>query len=503
MNVDTNDIMKTKASLINDLLDDFDGINSLDDNSSYHDGNHDNDSNNSAYGSNTIEKKCPECGSSDFLEDFSKGIIFCKCGQVVDNVYDTGYEKRTYEGDDHESGKYGIIHNKLLPQSSLGTMIHAQGKLKKLHIWNAMPYKERSDNVMFKRIHSICDAQNIPKKIELDAQILFKKTSYAVHKSGKNEGKTVITRGYNRSGILAACLFIACRRNGETRSTKEISSYFGICEHDVSRGQRSLLEILSDDQITGDVGTSNVLHFIGRKCDEMHIPRKYAEKAITIAKNIEKLNMISNHTTYSIAAASILLMAELCELKMITKKKISQAFHNLSDVTIGKTYNQLKNFKHTLIDDEIVNRIAIEIARQKNKKIIKKEVWDKMVEFGVDTSKYILAGSEEDKTEEIISEQFINKESINQKIMNDELMIEDSDYINNSLDNISIELSYDNFVVNDVDDIYILLDEVHTNIYELNYLTIDDEDVEYTLNEINDKLNNIGFEIDKLFQKIC
>src|SRR5579872_3403757 len=109
------------------------------------------------------EEKCPECGSTDFIEDYAKGMILCKCGQVMDSVFDNGIEKRNYDDNDGETARCGIVHNRLLPQSSLGTIVNAKGKLKKLHIWNSMPYKERSDNIMFKRIHAVCIAHGISK----------------------------------------------------------------------------------------------------------------------------------------------------------------------------------------------------------------------------------------------------------------------------------------------------------------------------------------------------
>lgn len=335
---------------------------------------------------------CPECGLSEFIEDYAKGIVFCTCGQIVDNVFDNGIERRN--DDDDDAPKSGMIHNKLLPQSSLGTSVSARGRLKKLHIWNAMPYKERSDNIMFKKIHGVCVLNKIVRKIEDDAKILCKRVSGTIHKTGKNKGKPIITRGFNRSGIVAGCLFIACRRNDETRSIKEIAYYFDITERDVNKGIRSLLSILDDDSIVREIGTSKVIHFIQRKCDELHIKNKYSEMAKIMASNIDKLNVASNHTTYSLAAACILLVAEMNNLRAITKRRLSESFCGLSDVTIGKTYNKIKDLRYILTNNETVNEIHFEIVKQRNRRVVSQEVYDKMKQFNVDTSKYILKGCE-------------------------------------------------------------------------------------------------------------
>lgn len=433
--------------------------------------------------------KCFECNSPSFVEDYAKGIIFCKkCGVVVDFILDTGIERRNHDGDDGDNIKSGMIHNRLLPQSSLGTTVTAKGRLKKLHIWNAMPYKERSDNVMFKKIHNVCLKYNIVKKIEEDAKILCKRVSGTVHKNGKNKGKPIITRGFNRSGIVAGCLFIACRRNDETRAIKEIAFYFDISERDVNKGIRSLLSILDDDNIVKDIGTSKVIHFIKRKCDELHIKNKHADIARTIAINIDKLNIASNHTTYSLAAASILLMADICELKSITKKKLSKTFCGLSDVTIGKTYNQIKELRSILINNVKVNEIFDEIMRQRNKRVISQEVFNQMKRFNVDTSKYILKGYNEEYNSYILNKLSPTRYDI----------IIDSNAEKNSCDDKTHNEEYNDQASNDsYDDFEFMIKDVKNTIKELKYMNILNDDALDIVYNINTKLNIIKMYIQQ------
>lgn len=353
---------------------------------------------------NNYKQTCPECNSNKFIEDSSLGMILCFCGQMIDIIIDSSPEKRSYDVD--QVSRCNVVHNRLLPQSSLSTTINTRGKLRKLHIWYSMPYKERSDNVMFKKIHDMCTSNNIAKKIEDDAKIMCKKNSETTHTDGVNKGKHIITRGYNRAGIVASCVFIACRRNGDSRSAKEIVSYYNanesecyhIDERDLHKGIKSLITILNDNDIIENIGTTQVSDFIVRKCDELRIRKIYAKCAITIAKNIDRLNIASNHTTFSLAAASILLMATINKLTTITKKKLSLVFGNLSTVTIGKTYNQIKNLKSILTDDDKVDKILIDVAEQKKKRIVTKEVWDKMKLFDIDVSKYTLANCQNDDT---------------------------------------------------------------------------------------------------------
>ena len=71
-----------------------------------------------------------------------------------------------------------------------------------------------------------CIENKIPKKIENDSQIMYKMISECKHRKGKNKGRCIITRGINRESIIAATLFIACRKNGIGKSPKEIAKIF-------------------------------------------------------------------------------------------------------------------------------------------------------------------------------------------------------------------------------------------------------------------------------------
>lgn len=336
---------------------------------------------------------CPECGSDDFIEDSAKGIIVCKCGQVIDDIIENNNERGFFD-DEEGTARCSIIHNKLLPQSSLGMSLNITGKLRKLQIWCAMPYKERSNNILYKRIEAVCSINKIPSSVKYDAQLICQKVSNKVHTIGDNIGKPIITRGRNREGIVAGSLYISCRKNGCTRAAKEIADYFGIDESDVNKGVSVIVSILKGDPIIKDIGTSKVIDFIKRKCDELKIKNVDSAKAMIIGRNLDRLGLASNHTTYALAAAAILLMADINKVTYIDKKKLSLYFSGLTDVTIGKTYNQIENKRDILVNDDI----TLEIVRRKKEKsknrVITKEIYQKMKMFGVDTSKYIIEGEE-------------------------------------------------------------------------------------------------------------
>lgn len=342
------------------------------------------------------------CNKCRIVEDHAKGIIVCEdCGQVVDDVYDTIYEYHPHDGNEGDTSRTNIAYNKLLPHSSLGSTVNCNGRMRKLQIWNSVIYKERSLIAIFKQIHTICIHHNISKQIEDDSRIINYYVGKKIHLDGKNRGKPIITRGDNRKGIIGATLLIACTRNGEPRSTKEIALYCGIDEKDINKGLKSLRNILLGDAIIKDTGTSRISDFIQRKCDELQIKNVHANMALTIANNIERLNLASNHTTYSLSAACILLMGELNNVKHITRKKLSEVF-DVSDVTIGKTYMQLEKYKTILTNDKLVYALLDKFNAKNKQRKITRCIWVQMEKFGVDTSEYTIDNTELSEASNVI-----------------------------------------------------------------------------------------------------
>ena len=62
---------------------------------------------------------------------------------------------------------------------------------------SGMPYKERSIYKVFLEIQNVCNRHNIPSKIINEAKSIYKKIV----------STTKISRGTNREGIIASCVY--------------------------------------------------------------------------------------------------------------------------------------------------------------------------------------------------------------------------------------------------------------------------------------------------------
>lgn len=327
--------------------------------------------------------RCPECKNDKLIEDQSQGtVVCCTCGHVLDQILDYNPEWKQYE-DTENNARCGGEINTLLPLSSTGTSIagHCKSRIKVIHGWQAMPYKERSLHIELKKIQDICQKNNILKCAEIDAQFMYKMASECKHKFGKNAGKYIITRGINRVSISAACVYFACIKRNMTYTAKEIAEYYGITLYQINKGIKNLRKLLIDkEKLKSDVSLPS--QFIRRYCNNLQILTKHTDEAIKIATIVENMDIASEHNSYSLAAACILLVSDIYKLKHVTRKKLAAEF-DISDVTINKTFKKIEIVKDIYLNNE-------QVEKKDNTEIISDndipdEIVEKMKLFGVIT----------------------------------------------------------------------------------------------------------------------
>ena len=355
-------------------------------------------------------QKCPECQSTNIEKDYLDGYVTCKdCTAIIDDIIDDAPEWKNYnDGTQQETARCAKSIDPLLPQTTTGIKINAYGAVGRINSWRIMPYKEKALNKAFKKILSVCNKNNIPKKIYHDARILYKTIKEQKHVHGKKKGKARITRGDKLRGLVAASLFFACRRAKMPRSVKEISIMFDIKEKVVREEKKTFHKIIKDNKLDIDLGTSQSIDFIQRKCDELHMRMVHTEKVKYITKNVDKLNIASNHTSYSVAAACIMLATKIYDLKYITKKKIASTFM-LSPVTIKKAYNKVESYQNVVIDNQKIDNFIKIVNRSQNRKIISKKLSKRFKKFKIDTSLYIIVNSKKPFSEMEIHKMVMSK----------------------------------------------------------------------------------------------
>jgi transcription initiation factor TFIIIB Brf1 subunit/transcription initiation factor TFIIB len=304
--------------------------------------------------------ECPNCkAQNSLIQDRKEGIIVCnECGVICDEILDNNPEWKSYGDDNGSTSRCGIATNFFLPKSSLGTTIAGSNfnRLKRLHNWGSMPYRERSLYIVLDEISTRCEKHGIKKNIVDDAKLMYKKISECKHTKGKNKDKFIIIRGSNRRSLIAACVFFACKLNGNTRSPKEIAKVFDLKMTEITKGCKKFLQLMKNYSTTYRLDSSTPEHFIIRYCNLLKIHKKDTEIAQIISINVKKLGLASDHTPPSVAAGSILLMSKINNLSL-TKKSISKKF-SISEVTISNIYKKIDEYRKLLVDSKQTDKIV-------------------------------------------------------------------------------------------------------------------------------------------------
>lgn len=291
------------------------------------------------------EKACENCGSEDIILD--EGNYICRsCNTLTSRFIDSQAEWRYYGADDSKSGdpsRCGLPVNDLLPNSSLGSIISNQSYesydmkiIRKYHMWTSMTYKERSLYNIFDSITVNAINSGIPTTIIEEAKALYKKLS-----------ESKISRGENRSGLIASSIYMSCKTHGVPRSTKEIAKMFNLKTTTMTRGCKKFQDIMNMN-----LESSCPADFIHRFGSKLNIAKEIKELCKYVVEKADDINIVSENTPPSIAAASIYLCDIVCNLG-IQKKDLALACE-ISQVTLTKCFKKLYLHRALLFPEEAI-----------------------------------------------------------------------------------------------------------------------------------------------------
>jgi transcription initiation factor TFIIIB Brf1 subunit/transcription initiation factor TFIIB len=260
-----------------------------------------------------------------------------------------GAEWRFYGSQDTKSSdptRCGMPVNQLLPESSVGTSIsyrgkrsHTMNKLRKYQQWNGIPYKERSLLKVFEEIKRLCIVGELPMIIVHEANSLYKIVS-----------SIKISRGANRKGIIAACVYFSCKINKVPRSTSEVAHMFNITIPTMSKGCKNFQEIMQlhkvDINRIHSTNTITIDDFIERFCNKLNLSDIDVNHIKEISRLSQLYNLVNENTPPSMAAGCIYLYTREAELD-IHKQLIAETC-KISEVTVNKCYKKLEQHKARL-----------------------------------------------------------------------------------------------------------------------------------------------------------
>lgn len=277
------------------------------------------------------------------------------CGAMYGPTIDESLEMKQYSNEIDVFNSSQAI-DPLLPQHSYSTSIgsYSGGKLSKMNTWCSVDHYERSLKENFDKISYYCKLNYLPQNIVDYAKILYNEA----YREQTLDPTKKISRGTPKYGLIAACIYHACKEYKIHRAPKEIAEMNEIKDDkvktsDVNEGSKLLEDLLKNSKVI-DLYKSNLTSkysdYIGRYCKKLKInDDKTLEYITKISKKSEKLNILSNNTPQTKACTYIYYVICMLGNENIKKSNIIKET-GLSDTTITKTYEKLIKFNDKLLD---------------------------------------------------------------------------------------------------------------------------------------------------------
>lgn len=255
---------------------------------------------------------CPECGVD------SGSILECNTNGRITDRHNTNIERVGAPIDPH------------LPKSSMGTSIRwskspEMMRLRRFQQWGVMPSSERGLYQVYTMISSYCSKEPmaIPKKAQGTAKTIYQ--TIAEHYK---------TRGAKRVGLIAACVYYACKMEGCPRDPSSIAERFLIRNKDISNGIRTYQTVTSgiDHPIFRKNETSTSPEdFVGRYCTKLGIrDSQVMNLGEAMCKKITSLHICDGYTPTTIALSTLSYILDATAHSMTHRE-----FCRITDVSPG------------------------------------------------------------------------------------------------------------------------------------------------------------------------
>ncbi len=296
------------------------------------------------YTNETIRhRKCSECGAIDnIVSDPRSGQCICACcGVVVDSkMFDSGPEWRAYDyQEEQDRSRGGSPLTLLQPDFGIKTQIgksRKDGKGRKLSSTKRMVFNRLTnvDNhaheseIRNLRI-ALRELKRLRSQMELPDRTAQMASSYYRQCLKKN-----LIRGRSIDGMIAASLYLACRKTKIPLTLKDVSTNANVSFKELGRCVRTIVQHL---RTKPDSGRHEAL--IHRLGEELSLSMPTCMIAVNIVKETRKFGITVGKNPMSIAAAC-LYIAGVKTGERRTQQQIARAAKT-TPVTIRNRFKEI------------------------------------------------------------------------------------------------------------------------------------------------------------------
>ncbi len=286
-----------------------------------------------------LSNLCPECGGKIILLH-EKGETVCgQCGLVIsERIVDISHSgKRAFTKQEKESReRTGSPISILLPDMGLSTIIDKANikspDLKRAAKWNSrMTWDKRNMLIATTELKRIGSNLNLPNHVKKAAIRLYIEAF-----------KKKLLRGRSINGMVAACLYFACRERKIPRTLQEILEQTSISAKNVRRCYRTLIR-----ELNLKVPSTDPISLIPRFIAELELDSDAENATIKILQNFTSKFSTSGKDPKGLCAGALYLVCKKKD-KKISQKDIANLV-GVTEVTLRSRYKELAKMLNIMV----------------------------------------------------------------------------------------------------------------------------------------------------------
>lgn len=305
------------------------------------------------------ENICPDCKVVVEKNDDDDIIVCTKCGYVLERVLDSSAEYRFFGAEDRSMNdpcRVGAPIDSRFPSSTLGTIIltkssggpasagKAMARIRRYHIWNMIPYKERSLLQVFEQFALTATNFGInTRAIDTAKQLYIQLVEHCDR------------RGMSRNCVVASSIYAALKMVGEPRKPKEIADMFHLTTAQFTKSYKYFQEVLALARQRGQIAdtlapasqaSTRASDYITHPLSKLPVSRgHYSDiqfSAMQVANKAEDMLISPENMPPSLAAGVIAFVLQRTDYSDIPLSRIASVC-NVSEGTLTKCLKRLES----------------------------------------------------------------------------------------------------------------------------------------------------------------
>jgi len=288
---------------------------------------------------------CPECGSSNLVEDYDLGEVICQnCGLVLsEHAINRGPEWRAFTKEERdERGRVGLPTSFSIHDKGLSTVID---RVNRDAYGRQLPLATRLEMLRLRkwqirtRVHSSADRNLAQAMADLDRLTdklhipnPIKERAAVIYRKALESG---LVRGRSIAAIAAASLYAACRLSETPRTLKDLAAATRIRKKDIARCYRLLVR-----ELDLRMPVEDPVKCVSKIATKVNISMPTQRRAMDIINEARRKGIVAGKDPMGLAAAA-LYVACVLEGEKKTQKEIAEVA-NVTEVTVRNRYKGLK-----------------------------------------------------------------------------------------------------------------------------------------------------------------